>query len=181
MKNNPTSGRFISHLALHAIFALGALVLLPGCHRDAHDGRQTAAPSGDKHVHAPPHGGTAVVLGNEAFHLEFLRDAIARKFQVYVMDGELEKFIRISVPSFTVTAAVGGQKQTLTFKPVANPATGETVGDTSLYEAQADWIGQITAEAFNAVVDAITIKGVQFKNVKFNFPNGNEEAGEHAH
>lgn len=63
--------------------------------------------------------------------------------------------------------------------PARPPA--QTVGNTSLYEAQADWIGTEAAENFDAVVEAITIKGTQFKAVKFNFPKGNEDDDKHDH
>ncbi|RRJ96131.1 hypothetical protein Ga0100231_019535 [Opitutaceae bacterium TAV4] len=185
MKIQSTTTRTSIRIAINALIAAGALALVSGCHRhdDDHDHAKSseAKGGGHKHEHTPPHGGTAVVLGDEAFHLEFVRNADAGKLQVYVMDGELEKFIRISEASFDVTAAVGGQPQTLTFKPVASPATGETVGNTSLYEAQADWIGTEAAENFDAVVEAITIKGTQFKAVKFNFPKGNEDDDKHDH
>ena len=47
----------------------------------------------------PPHGGTPVVLGNEAYHLELVVDAASGTLQVYVLDGEMENFVRVSAPS----------------------------------------------------------------------------------
>ena len=133
-----------------------------------HDKKETA----HKHEHTPPHGGAPVVLGEEEFHLEFVRNAAAGKLQLYVLDGHLDKFVRIAVPAIEVTATIGGVLQTLTFKPIANPATGERAGDTSLFEAQADWLK--TATNFDAVVKLVDVKGKAFKDVKFNFPKGNE-------
>ncbi len=38
--------------------------------------------AGHKHEHHAPHGGTAVVLGDEQYHLEFVRDAAPRQYGV---------------------------------------------------------------------------------------------------
>jgi hypothetical protein len=131
-----------------------------------------------KHEHTAPHGGTPVVLGQEAYHLEVVRDADTGKLSVYVLDGEMEKFIRVPAPTLEIVATVGGQPRPLTLKAVANPATGETVGDTALFETQADWLK--TTATFDAVVTKIDIKGTAFTAVAFNFPKGNE-APAHRH
>ena len=77
------------------------------------------------------------------------------------------------MPSFEIGASVSGQPQTLVLAAVANPATGETVGDTSLFETQADWLK--TSKDFDAVLKSITIRGTTFTEVKFNFPKGNDK------
>jgi len=138
-------------------------------HAKSGDGKKASA---HQHEHTPPHGGTPVVLGEEEFHLEFVRDAAAGKLQLYVLDGHMDKFVRIAAPAIEVTASLAGAPQTLSFQPVPNPATGEKVGDTSLFETQADWLK--TATNFDAVVKLVDVKGKAFKDVKFNFPKGNE-------
>ncbi len=155
-----------------------ALALSMAACKDKHAGHDHAK-SGDgkkasahQHEHTPPHGGTPVVLGEEEFHLEFVRDAAAGKLQLYVLDGHMDKFVRIAAPAIEVTATFAGAPQTLSFQPVPNPATGEKVGDTSLFETQADWLK--TATNFDAVVKLVDVKGKAFKDVKFNFPKGNE-------
>jgi len=160
-------------MAMNFTRFLLVLLLLPlaglgGCSK-------SPAPSGahpSKHEHRPPHGGTPVVLGEEVYHLELLRDAATGKLQAYVFDGELENFIRSSVPSFEIMAIVKGAPQNLVLQAVANPATGETVGDTSLFEAQADWLKM--TPMFEATLKSITIRGTTFREVKFNFPQGND-------
>lgn len=162
---------------LNPLLALVLTLALPAC-KDQHTGHDHSKPgeaqkaAAHKHEHTPPHGGAPVVLGEEEYHLEVVRDAAAGKLQLYVMDGELEKFIRIAAASIEVTAQVNDKAEALTFKPVANPATGEQAGDTSLFEAQADWVK--TATNFDAVVKLVDVKGRPFKDVKFNFPKGNE-------
>jgi hypothetical protein len=125
-----------------------------------------------KHAHQAPHGGTPVVLGNEACHLELVRDAAAGKLTAYVLDGEMENFLRVKAASFEVVASGGVEKRVLLFRAVANAATGEAVGDTSQFEAQADWLKAIAT--FDATLTSLEIRGTPFTAVAFNFPKGND-------
>jgi hypothetical protein len=119
------------------------------------------------HKDHPPHGGTPVALG-ENYHIEFVLDTESGTLSAYILDDEMEGFVRSNMPSFEVTAKMGGAEQTLVFKPVANPATGETVGDTALFTAQAGWLK--TTKTFDAVIKSVTLDGTTFTNVAFNFP-----------
>ena len=58
----------------------------------------------------------------------------------------------------------GGKFTPLTLAAVANPATGETVGNTSQFEVQADWLK--TAGAFSGIV-TVEIRGTKFEKVAF--------------
>ena len=124
------------------------------------------------HEHKPPHGGTPVELGEEQYHLEFVHEPTSGLLKAYVMDGELEFFVRIPAESFEVTAQVAGKEELLTFRGIANNATGETVENTSQFEAQAEWLK--TQTNFDATLKVITIKGSTFTNVTFNFPKGSD-------
>ncbi len=140
--------------------------MLAGC-----GGRTPTAPSGSElHKDVPPHGGTPVVLG-EDYRLELVLDAPAGKMDAYVFDGEFENFVRINAESFQMTARWPGRAESLAFKAVPNAATGETVGDTSMFETRADWLK--TQKSFDAVLQQLTVKGATYSNVAFNFPNGN--------
>jgi len=161
----------MKRLTLTGLLLLLPLVLAPGCSRESPAPVAGAKPP--KHEHHPPHAGTPVVLGNEAYHLELVLDAATGKLQAYVFDGELENFIRISVASLEIDTIVDGQPETLVLKPVPNPATGETVGDTSLFEAQASWLK--TTKSFDATLKSITIRGTTYSDVDFNFPQGNDD------
>jgi hypothetical protein len=158
--------------------SLAALALALCACKDKHADHDHPKPGDAKkaaahqHEHTPPHGGAPVVLGDEEFHLEFVRDAAAGKLQLYVLDGHMDQFVRLAADRIEVTATIAGAPQLLTFAPVANPATGEKVGDTSLFETQANWLK--TATHFDAVVKLVEVKGKAFKDVKFNFPKGNE-------
>jgi hypothetical protein len=147
-----------------------ALALLAGCGEN-----KTTAPNPNvahKHEHKPPHGGAPVVLGDEEYHVELVLDAPAGKLDAYVFDGELENFTRVTAASFDVTAKLPGRDEVLSFKAVPNNATGEKIGDTALFEAQADWLK--TATTFDAVLKELTVKGKSYQNVAFNFPKGND-------
>ena len=125
------------------------------------------------HQHHPPHSGTPVVLGAELYHLELVRDAATGKLTAYVLDGELENFVRVKAASFEIVTTLGSMRQPLTVHAIANPATGETVGDTSQFEAQADWLR--TTATFDAILTSLEIRGTIFATVAFNFPKGNDK------
>ena len=138
--------------------------LLAGCGRKQDRSADNAA---QLHKALPPHGGTALALGDD-YQIEWVLDAAAGKLQAYVMDGEMENFARITPPSFDVTAKLPGHEEALHFVAIANAATGEEIGSTALFEAQADWLK--TTHTFSAVLKEINVKGTVFSNVVFNFP-----------
>lgn len=156
------------------LITIGTLALVMtwlGCDRKHSHGSHS-------HHHDAPHGGTVLELGAEECFLEFVRDAASGKLQCYVISPHMAGFIRLPEASFEVTARVGERTETLVFKPVANPATGETVGDTSQFEAQADWL-KMTA-TFGAELKRLEVKGKKYQAVSFRFPEGNyPRAGKH--
>jgi hypothetical protein len=139
-----------------------AVLVLGGCAK-----KEVEAEDEDQ----PPHGGTPVALGDTNY-IELVLDAANGTLSAYMLDDDMEEFVRSDMPSFEVMAKIGDVEQTLVFKPVANPATGEKVGDTSLFTAQAGWLK--TTKTFDAVIKSVTIGGTTFRNVDFNFPEGNE-------
>jgi len=146
------------------------VALVAGCDQKSADVPSTAAPP--KHEHKPPHGGTPVVLGNEEYHIELVLNVPAGKLQAFVLDGELENFVRVAANSFEVDAKVAGKEESLIFRGIASSATGETVGDTSAFEAQAEWLK--TDVTFDAVLKELTVRTKIYQNVQFNFPKGND-------
>jgi hypothetical protein len=143
-----------------SFFAL-ASVLLTGC------GQKSGDIPAQLHVAVPPHGGTPMALGDD-YQIEWVLDAAAGKLQAYVMDGEMENFVRIAPPSFDVTAKLPDGEKVLHFAAIPNSATGEKVGSTSLFEAQADWLK--TTKSFAAVVREINVQGTAFSNAAFTIP-----------
>lgn len=152
-----------------------AVILGGGCGQKESNPRaptsQETAPS--KHVHTAPHGGTLVEIGEHTYTIEFVRDAVAGKLSAYILDGHAENFIRISAKSFDVIATLpDGANRTLTLTATADPATGEKVGDTSLFEGHAEWLK--TTATFDAAIARLNIRGTSVLQVAFNFPKGNQ-------
>jgi hypothetical protein len=144
---------------LHVV--IGALILaaFPACGKKSD---HAATPAG--HVHTAPHGGTLVELGDHAYNIELVRDLAAGKLTAYVLDGHAEKFVRITAPKLDLIAMPGGKYTPLVLQAIPNPATGETPGDTSQFEAQADWLK--TADGF-AGIFTVEIRGMKFEQVSY--------------
>ena len=131
-----------------------------------------------KHEHKAPHHGTLVVFGEEFAHIELVLDKKTGKLTVYVLDGEAEKAVRIKQDEIELKINKIEKKSAdvaLKLKGQANVLTGEKEGDTSEFTAQANELKDV--KRFEASVGAITIKGKEFKNTKFKFPEGNEHHG----
>jgi hypothetical protein len=147
-----------------ALFAACLAMSLGACRKSNGHGHAS-------HHHEPPHGGTVIEFGDEEAFFEFVHDAGAGRLQCYVLAPHMDGFIRLAATSFELTATVDGRAEVLVFKAVANAATGETVGDTAQFEAQADWLK--TAKRFDAVLKDVSIRGRNHQAVPFRFPEGN--------
>ena len=124
--------------------------------------------SHEHHAHQGPHNGTLVELGDHQFALEFVHDAAAGSLSVYVLDGHAENFIRLPDRSIELVVQRDGRPVALQAAAVVNSATGETVGDTSHFEATADWLK--TSQAIELAVPAITVRGMAFQDVRAAIP-----------
>src|SRR6185503_1476227 len=87
-----------------------------------------------------PHGGTLVELGEHAYSLELVRDPATGSLSIFILDAHAENFVRIKAATLELVATVGREQRVLSLRAVANSATGETVGDTSQFDGQADWL-----------------------------------------
>ncbi len=162
-------GHFRRFSRVNLPFLFASLFLFSACHKAAEPAADAPVHA---HVHHPPHGGTPVVLGDEAYHIELVRDPVAGKLDAYVLDGEMEEFVRIAQPSIECAVTVGNEQHALVLKAVADRASGETVGDTSYFEAEESWLK--TTSVFDGVFKKLQVKGTNFSNVTFNFPKGND-------
>jgi hypothetical protein len=147
------------------------LALIAGCGESEDHSGHDHGPA-HQHEHRPPHGGTALVLGDEAFHLELVRNPAEGLMTCYVLDAHMENFVRISEPSFTVEAEVGGAKKVLEFLAVPNAATGEKIGDSSQFDARAEWLR--TTTNFTGRISGFNVRGAKFTEIRFRYPEGNE-------
>jgi hypothetical protein len=151
-------------MKLYRLLLLGGLIaLVAACGKKA----DVAHAHGGAHAHQAPHGGVLVELGDHGYNVELLRDRATGKLTAWILDGHAEKFIRLPAPSFELIAMPGGKFTPLTLKAVATPATGETVGNTSQFEVQADWLK--TADTF-AGIFTLEIRGTKFEQVAYQVP-----------
>lgn len=152
--------------------ACGLFFILAGCRQDQKTEQSSLGKELPKHQHVAPHGGTAVELGNEEFHLELLLDRATGRLTAYVLDGHLENFVRIQASTFEIDAQDATGQRSLVFKATSNQSTGEKVGDTAMFDVTAEWLKSVTS--FDGKLKELDIKGKRYSGVTFNFPKGNE-------
>ncbi|HTB34121.1 MAG TPA: hypothetical protein VK842_04615 [bacterium] len=129
------------------------------------------------HEHHPPHQGSLQVLGDDFAHLEMVLDAKEGLLTAYALDGEAEEPVRLAQKELRirVTLSPSGRTVDLALKAVANELSGETVGNTSQFEAHAKvLLGQT---GFSGRLAQVDVRGAIFKQVRLAHPQGNE-AGE---
>ncbi|HEY3756965.1 MAG TPA: hypothetical protein VGL42_12505 [Opitutaceae bacterium] len=152
----------VNHLWLSGFLAVP--LATGGCSRPGQTSQAPTEASAAAHQDQPPHGGTVIDLGTDAYHLEMLRDAESGTLTVWVLDGELEEFIRVAQPDLALQV----KGQTYELQAVPNSATGETVGNTSQFELHADWIK--STPAFKGQIGPLTIRGTRYAPAVVNFP-----------
>ena len=136
------------------------------------DRSNAAASAKAKHEFHAPHGGTIIRLGREEYHLELVRDATAGRLTAYILDGEALNPVRTRASSFDIVSGPATAKRVLTFNAVEDPKTGETIGDTSRFAAEADWLK--TTGRFDGELSLLKIASTTFLRVPISFPAGNE-------
>ncbi|MDA0838470.1 MAG: hypothetical protein O3B01_28865 [Planctomycetota bacterium] len=137
------------------------------------------AESKKAHDHEAPHGGTLVVFGEEFAHMEMVVDETSGKLTIYFLDGLASNGVRLKTESLTLLLSTGEKRETITLKGVENDLTGETVNESSQFEGQSDFLK--ANHKFEVHISVLNIKGVEFKEVKFDFPEGNEAHDEDEH
>ena len=124
------------------------------------------------HEHHPPHKGTLVEFGEEFAHLELVLDPATGKLTAYALDGEAEKAVRLKQTEIVIEITGVKDLPSITLKAQGSALSDEKPGDTSEFNATSDKLKDV--KNFDGVVKALTIRGKDFKDVKFNFPKGNE-------
>ncbi|MGE3310665.1 MAG: hypothetical protein AB7O66_11905 [Limisphaerales bacterium] len=153
-----------SLISFRAVFALAAPALLGfGC-----DSHEHGVASGGGHKHGSAHGGVAVELGDHQYHIDFLADPGTGTLKAWVMDAHAEEFVRVTNATITVKVTVAAAERTLELAARANPTTGETVGDTSEFGGNADWLKGVGS--FTAVLPRVELRGKTFTNIAFSYP-----------
>ncbi|MBI1319585.1 MAG: hypothetical protein GC168_11650 [Candidatus Hydrogenedens sp.] len=127
-----------------------------------------------EHHHEAPRGGALVELGDHVAHFEVLLSAQTGTLKLYAMDGHVESPVRLAVPSIPIQVTLDGSAEPLELEvqAVASELTGETVGDTSEFSVTDERL--LNQSKFTATIPGVVVRGVQFDNVGFSFPEGNE-------
>ncbi|MCH6255081.1 hypothetical protein MLD52_00875 [Puniceicoccaceae bacterium K14] len=155
--------------SLSALAILAAAFVMTGCggeekhHNHDHSHHHV-------HAHHAPHGGALSMLGDHAFQLELVPDGDSGNLALYVLDGEAENFIRVSITEFEATAIAGEGQWNLKFEAVASEATGETVGSSSYFIASAPEVSKLAQ--FDVQIGSIELLGNLFENVSIPYPEG---------
>src|SRR5687767_3395929 len=146
--------------------------LLPTCLVGVIGCRDASKSNHDGHTHAPPHGGTPVVVAEHKYNLELVRDGNIGLMQAYVLDEDFHDFIRVPETNFTLLANLAGRTERVEFLRATN-AMSPTPADPSFqFEARAEWLK--TATNFDGSIPSITIQGQTFTNITFPFPKGTQ-------
>lgn len=149
--------------AIIVVFLCSGFALVSGCGRDGH-----APHAHTDHVHEAKHGGVAVELGEHEFQIEFTHGDTPGTLFAYVMDGHMNEYVRIAAPSFSATATVDGVAFPIVFEATAEAATGEKIGDSSLFTARGS--GLATKSAVDLSIPTLVIKGHTYQNVTARVP-----------
>lgn len=131
------------------------------------------------HVHVAPHGGQLVEVGEHGsgYNLELVLHADGF-LQIYVLDAHAENFVRIPAPSIEIEIPVeGNASRTLLCEPVADTATGETVGNTSLFTST-ERISDLLP--LQAVIPQLQLMEFVYENVPIEF-SGKSGHADHEH
>ena len=129
------------------------------------------------HGHAAQNGGVPIVIGNEEYHIELVGLPGETAVHAYILDGHMEDYVRLEQPSFKVNVKLPTGRDPLEFHAVVDRATGETVGGTALFRAEAEWLK--TVSSFDGVIPSINIRSRTFENIEFSYAEGNESGHSH--
>lgn len=152
------------HRPLLLLLCLGALfAAATACSR--RDATHPGPAQGGGHAHHAPNGGTLVELGQHQFNLELVHDRPAATLTAYVLDGHAAQAVRIQAPEIRLLVDRQGRSEPLVLRAVANQLSGETVGNTSEFQAQADWLKEATR--VSGRIAELTVRGATFRDVPF--------------
>jgi hypothetical protein len=124
------------------------------------------------HHHVAPHGGALIVLPQDIGHFELVLDQATGSLTLYCLGSHAENPVRIAAKEISLSFTTGaGAASTVVLKPKDNALTGETVGDTSVFEATSPAL--VGVESFQGAIGSIEFKGVALTDIQVQFPKGN--------
>jgi hypothetical protein len=145
-----------------------AILALAGCGDPAHQAHGNGGGGGGHH-HESPSGGVAVELGDHQFHLDILLEPATGVIKAWVMDAHAENFVRVPLNTLSLEIVTGGSTQTVVLQAQASTVTGETVGDTSMFQGQSDALKGVIQ--FTGTIQEITLRDYNFRGVSFQYPD----------
>jgi hypothetical protein len=194
-----SSAPWLSTFAACAMWSLGGAVL-SGCGPSEMGPKPTDVPTApahtehghDDHAHgdhdhghvhgkAGPHKGTIVVVAGHQVHVELVLDQAEGKLTAYVLNDEIEKPLAIKQDKLVIgfvpkgaPAAEGAKTEELTdSEEITLTAVSPTAeGEATEFTGQSDKLKGVAK--FDGLVTAVTFNGKEYKDVKFEFPEGNE-------
>jgi hypothetical protein len=160
-------------------FILFLPLFFVACEHDHDEHNASPGPATGEHLHPPPHGGMLVELGEHGsgYQLElFLHEQ--GYLQIYVWDTHVDNLVRIAPEKIEVLIPdANGTQKTLVCDAMSDPITGETVGNTALFNST-EKIGDKLP--LNGVIPSLQILSQTYENISFEFP-GNSAVHEDDH
>ena len=127
-----------------------------------------------KHVHKAPHGGALHEVGDHFANVELLFDSEQGKLTLYVLGSHAETAVRIKQKSLAVEIEIPEKVQAkniqMALEARADPLSGETVGDSSVFTGASDKLEGL--ERFLIEVKEIEIRGERFSGLWLKYPEG---------
>ncbi|MBI1373860.1 MAG: hypothetical protein GC159_14145 [Phycisphaera sp.] len=160
---------------------------LVGCGDDGRERPSTGASSPGAQTptvqaaHRPtaPHGGALVALGDRAAYAEIKLDDATGKLTVWLLNDNAAQPIRspqvavdMTITPLDAKGNPGLGSLSVSLPPVGDPQTGETVGDTSRFEAEAKLLTD--TPRFTGTIKLLMIGKDRFEDVAFRYPEGGE-------
>ena len=140
------------------------------------DEREKGGNSGGGHVHQAMRGGILRELGphGSGHNLELLLNNKG-EFEIFILDAHAENYVRIA--QSTIELNLADNNRTLTLNAIPDPATGETVGNSSLFRSSqsVENLLPIKAEMVN-----VKIGSSNYLNTPLSF-SGNPKSDNHEH
>ena len=117
------------------------------------------------HVHQALRGGILLELGEHGsgHNLELLLNE-SDELEIFILDAHAENYVRINQAS--IALKLGDGQVTLSLQAVSDPATGESVGDTSLFRSTQS-ITELLP--FSGKINDLKIGNSTYQDVEFAF------------
>lgn len=141
--------------------------------------------AGHDHDHAHgkpgPHKGTIVVVAGHHAHIELVLDPAEGKLTAYILNEDVEKPETFKQDKLVIgfvpkgaPAAEGAKTEELTdSEEITLTAVSPTPeGEASEFTGQSDKLKGLSK--FDGLVSSVTFEGKAYKEIKFEFPEGNE-------